>query len=382
MTAAGSIDVSLLSGGHDVADARLHRIVDALSRAGLRVEVFALGDPANAPSTAASVRTHPRKGHARRLLDAVLMPMRARGAVLVAIAPDAAPATWFVARLRRRAVAVDLFEDYLLLAHDRPLSRPARLAASGLVRVALAVAARADVTSVADEHVPPARARRRLVVRNLPDGDYLPAPGVPDPQPRAIYIGDVRRSRGLETMLEALASAPDWHLDVVGEVAPADRPWLEQWRTTSPAASRVTFHGRQPPREAWRLAPGAWVGLALLDDTPAFRVAMPSKLYEYLAVGLPVLVTALPRMAALVEQTQAGAAVAGADDAADVLSAWAADPAPLLSARERARRWADNARTAPSPYDELARAYASLVRDERAPDRAGAATRPSKESGS
>ena len=38
-------DVSVLSTGHDVADARLHRICAALLRRGLSVEVVGLEDP-------------------------------------------------------------------------------------------------------------------------------------------------------------------------------------------------------------------------------------------------------------------------------------------------------------------------------------------------
>jgi hypothetical protein len=38
--------VTVLTSGHDVADARLHREVAALRRAGLRVEVLGLAEPA------------------------------------------------------------------------------------------------------------------------------------------------------------------------------------------------------------------------------------------------------------------------------------------------------------------------------------------------
>jgi hypothetical protein len=40
---ADRYDVTILSSGHDVADARLHRHCAALHRAGLRVEVLARG---------------------------------------------------------------------------------------------------------------------------------------------------------------------------------------------------------------------------------------------------------------------------------------------------------------------------------------------------
>ena len=51
MARSGSgYDVSLVTSGHDVADARLHRLVAALTDSGLTVEVIGLGDPAAAPA--------------------------------------------------------------------------------------------------------------------------------------------------------------------------------------------------------------------------------------------------------------------------------------------------------------------------------------------
>jgi glycosyltransferase involved in cell wall biosynthesis len=197
----------------------------------------------------------------------------------------------------------------------------------------------------------------------VPDYGYLPPPGPPEQRPRAIYIGDVRRSRGLEMMLEGVAAAPDWTFDIVGELSAADRPWLDQWLATAPAADRVHVHGRLPPAEAWALAAGAWAGLALLEDTPAFQRAVPTKLFEYLAAGLAVVATPLPRTAEIITSSRAGHLVRTAAEAADVLNRWSADPADLAAARAAAVAWAESERPARSPYDDLARALAESVEE-------------------
>jgi glycosyltransferase involved in cell wall biosynthesis len=350
-----------VSGGHDVADARLHRLVNALVRRGLSVEVVGLGDPADAPPGVAAVRTHPRQGLSRRLRDAVSVPWTARGRVLVVIAPEMVPSAWLARRVgRRRRLAVDVYEDYAKLAHDRPLSSAQRAAALAVVRVATVLTSRADLTSVADEHVPPLRARRRLVVRNLPDLATLPAPAEPEPAPRAIYIGDVRRTRGLATMLRAIEQAPQWTLDIVGPVAAGDQPWLDEWRATSAAADRVRLHGRLPPARAWQVAAGAWIGLSLLADTPAFRDAVPSKLYEYAAVGLPSLATPLPRVVALLRESGAGIVVADAEATAAEMRELAANPDRLGALRRRALDWAASLTAGGSPYDDWAAQVARL----------------------
>jgi len=281
--------------------------------------------------------------------------------VLVVIAPEMVPSAWVLRRVRRRRLAVDVYEDYAKLAYDRQLGPGRRAAAVALVRLSTALTARADLTSVADAHVPPLHARRRLVVRNLPDLTTLPPPTDREPDPRAVYIGDVRRSRGLATMLTALEQAPEWTLDIVGPVAAADQSWLDEWRASSVAAARLRLHGRLAPARAWQIAAGAWVGLSLLDDTPAFREAVPSKLYEYAAVGLPSLATPLPRVVGLLGESGAGVVVNNAAAAAAEMREFAADPSRLDVLRGHALSWAESLTAGGSPYDEWAAEVARLV---------------------
>jgi glycosyltransferase involved in cell wall biosynthesis len=356
-----AIDVSLVTSGHHVADARLHRLCDALTKGGLSVEVLGTGDPASAPRNV-TVVARPRGGRFRRIVNALVMPFQARGRVLLIFDPDAVPAGWLRQRLRGGSLVVDMGEDYNALLADRDWAKGVvGLLSRALVAVALAMARRADLVVVVDEHVPPHTARHRLVVRNLPYGDYLPAPGDPEADPRAVYIGDLRRSRGLRWMIDAVSAAPGWRLDLVGPVSEADRPWVADWLATSPEAGRVRLHGRLPPRDAWIIAEGAWVGLALLEDTPAFRKAIPSKVYEYLGCGLAVLVSPLPRMAALVGESGAGRVVADAEAAAAALRQWAADEGSLRSARSAARAWATRNRTVSSDYEALVGEIARLA---------------------
>jgi glycosyltransferase involved in cell wall biosynthesis len=354
-------DVTIATSGHDVADGRLHREVEALSRAGLSVELLGLGDPAGAPA-AASVRTWPRRGKVSRLLLATTLPWRARGRVLLTLDPDVVPVAWLRTRYGRWRLVVDVHEDYLALLQDRPWARSfVGVGARMLVRVANLLAGQADLTVLADVHLPPERARHALVVPNIPVRSDVSSRTPLDPVPRAIYVGDVRRSRGLRTMLYAIEQAPGWSLDVVGPVAAVDREWLARWRATSPAAGRVRFHDRRPPRQAWSLARGAWAGLVLLDDTPAFRAAVPSKLYEYLANGLAVVATPLPRVQQIITQSGAGVTVSDAAEASATLRAWSADPDAVAQRQQAALSWARRNLDGMSPFDELAAAVRRLA---------------------
>ncbi|MDN5791140.1 MAG: glycosyltransferase, partial [Micrococcales bacterium] len=249
------------------------------------------------------------------------------------------------------------------LLRDRAWARGWRgRVATAVANAATRVARTADLVIVADEQVPP-HTRERIVQRNLPDLSMLPEPGPRSGAPRALYVGDVRASRGLWSMIDAIAAVPQWQLDIVGPVAASDRERLARELECRGLAARVHLLGRQPPREAWRLARDAWCGLALLEDTPAFRDALPSKLYEYLASGLAVVVTDLPRQAVLATVSGAGEVVpagpgAGAAAAA-VLRSWSSRPDTIDARRSAARTWSaglDNA-----PYAAVAARVRELL---------------------
>lgn len=358
-------DVSIVTSGHDVADARLHRVCQSLLEAGLSVEVLGLGDPGMAPA-GVTVRTRPRPGMAGRALLAMTWARSARGRLVVALDPDSLLAVLAVGRLRRIPVVADVHEDYLALLKDRAWAggwrgRVGRLVATGAIRAS----SWADLVVVADDHIPPLSPGRRLVVKNLPQTALIPALSEPEAAPRALYVGDVRASRGLWAMVDAVGASAPWTLDVVGPVAPADQ---ERARTVLEAAGRpdaVTFHGRQPPVVSWRLATGAWCGLALLADTAAFREAMPTKVYEYLACGLPIVVTDLPRLTQTLADTSAGAVVSSDPDAmgadvAEVLRRWASDADAYAAVRSAAIAAASDLRSGDA-YATLARTLRELV---------------------
>lgn len=352
-------DVSFVTTGHDVSDARLHRLAGTLVEAGLVVEVLGLGDAADGPEGALT-RTAPRRGRLARAVAALRTPVRARGRVLISLDPDAAIGCAIATPRRRRGFVSDVHEDYVLLLHDRDWARgPAGAIARLLLRIADVANRRADLVVVADEHIGAGIPGRRLVVRNLPVRAHLPDVGTRDREPRAIYVGDIRRSRGLVAMLEALERAPAWTLDLVGPVAAADESWLLQWQQNHPDVdARIRWHGRLPPRRAWQLAAGAWAGFSLLEPTRAFVEAMPTKVYEYLACGVPVITTSLPRPAVLVEQSGAGAVADDPDEVARVLTRWSTDPREHDRVRDRAIDWSHEGR---DPYQDFVTSISEIV---------------------
>lgn len=344
-----------------MADARLHRTVAALRRAGADVWLRGLGDASKGPKGARLI-TAPAKGKLQRALRALIWPLRGRCDVLMTIDPDTSLTAW----LRPKRWVADVHEDYRELLRDRswvpgPLLRVLRGAVSGLNWMIT----RADLVLVADEHVPPV-VPHRYVMRNEPDVTVLPEmPAEPVEGLTAVYIGDNRESRGLKAMVEAVAGTADdelsWRLELVGPIAAGDREWFDE-RMKRDDTRHITFHDRMPPAEAWKIAERASVGLCMLADTPAFRDAMPSKIYEYLAMGLPTVATPLPRVKELLEEAKAGMIVDDAEGATDALRRFASDDEERTRLVGNARRAGQDLRDKPSTYDEAARRILAVAR--------------------
>jgi glycosyltransferase involved in cell wall biosynthesis len=197
-----------------------------------------------------------------------------------------------------------------------PLRRPTRWA----VRRVEAAAGRRAHLLLAEDAYQQRFARPHPVV---PNTTRVPASTAPPDQPRVVYIGHLTRARGAH---ELVALATLLHERTAGRirvelVGHADASTTELL-TASPA---VVWHGFLPHDRAMALVDGALAGLSLLHDQPNYRISQPTKVVEYLAHGVPVITTPLPRAAELVTATGAGIVVpftpSGAADPEQVLDA-------------------------------------------------------------
>lgn len=134
------------------------------------------------------------------------------------------------------------------------------------------------------------RADHPVVANYLPD--KLPDPQPPADPPFFAYLGDVTAVRGAFMALEAAAGA-GYGLVMVGRIAP---PSLVGPLTRRAEELDVDLELAGPlphPEALARIAPAAG-GLSPLRDIGNYRHSMPTKVPEYLALGLPVLASDLP----------------------------------------------------------------------------------------
>jgi glycosyltransferase involved in cell wall biosynthesis len=117
-------------------------------------------------------------------------------------------------------------------------------------------------------------------------------PGSGDGRFRLVTHGTLLKRYGIQTLLEAMAHLgeriPGLHLDVIGEGE--YRPELERLAASLDLGDVVTFTGRIPFEELAPRLLQADVGVVPMWADYFF----PNKLTEYLALGLPVIITDCP----------------------------------------------------------------------------------------
>ncbi len=174
----------------------------------------------------------------------------------------------------------------------------------------------------------------------LPLDDMPPMPRYRS-QPEApfylLYAGTQGAKRGIKVMLDLAERIQHlelpWHVHLIGAFyRPALREQaLERIRAAhlEPIVQAVGWDGYLPWAEMEPYYRTADVGLALLDPHPNFVHTIPTKFYEYLYYGLPILCSDFPGWQSFIETHQCGAVVQPHDAEAvfRVLRSWAEDPA-------------------------------------------------------
>jgi len=166
----------------------------------------------------------------------------------------------------------------------------------------------------------------------------------PDPQAtplRLVFVGDIQPHRGLDTAIQALARlkthAPEVHLLVAGN-GPA-RPALEAVAAQAGVAHRVRFLGWVDDMLEFLVS--GHVGLIPHPANDQWNSSIPNKLFDYMACGLPCLVSDPVPLKRIVTECRCGAVFRSGDaeDLARTIAELALDP-------QRMRRLGDNGRRA------------------------------------
>jgi len=126
---------------------------------------------------------------------------------------------------------------------------------------------------------------------------------------RLIYLGLLEWPRGLETVIEAMrevrSSLPDIQLEIIG--TGRHKSLFEQRVKQLGLEAHVRFLGWLDYQEAVRKIGECDIGLVPHHATPSWNSTIPNKLFDYMSLGKPVIVSdALPTKR-IVEEEECGA---------------------------------------------------------------------------
>lgn len=369
MNSKGKAAVVHVSSAHPYTDNRIHyRECRSLVEAGFAVTLVATESPINGTPTGVDVVLLPRRRRIARMIasgyQAFRLALRSRAKIVHLHDPELIPYIPLL-RLAGRTVIYDAHEDLPVQVLDKPyVNRWTRGPLALATRAILRVASGADLVVAATETVarrfPP---KKTILVRNYPplrdEEDDLPAAS--GRRNIAVYIGALSRSRGIEEIIAATmdpAFPDDWSLHLAGPVS-EDAAALIAATATS---DRVVYHGQLAPVAARDLLLTAKVGLVTLHNTPAYRDALPTKMFEYFAAGVPAIASDFPLWRDIVESAGGGVLVDERDpeQIARAVRTYADSPQMWDAHSRNARRAAEESLNWAPEASALVKAYAKL----------------------
>jgi glycosyltransferase involved in cell wall biosynthesis len=152
------------------------------------------------------------------------------------------------------------------------------------------------------------------IVRNCPPrwSPPDPAPGIlheqlelPPDVPIVLYLGQVAPGRGIEELIQAIGLVEDAVLVVAG-FGPSYEP-SRRMAAGLPHADRIRFLPGVPPSEIPSLNAAADVAVVPIQPTTLnHRLTTPTKLFDAMGAGTPLVATDLPGMSGIVRRTGCG----------------------------------------------------------------------------
>jgi len=282
--------------------------------------------------------------------------------------PELIPVGLILKALRKRVI-YDVHEDvpksilgkpYLSPAAVRPLAAASRVVEQVASRAFdLVVLARDDIAESFRHHP------RTLLIRNYPSRTAFPAVARVergDGEFLIAYSGGLTLGRGAEQMVEALVRIPERvkaRLVIFGKFGPAA---LEDQLRAHPGFARVDYRGWVAYETLPAQLARADAGIVCFQPEPNNVNAGPTKLFEYMACGLPVVASNFPLWREVIEGHDCGICVDPTDPAAiaAALTHLADDPARRRSMGENGRRavlqvynWEAEAERLLQSYDRL-----------------------------
>jgi glycosyltransferase involved in cell wall biosynthesis len=147
---------------------------------------------------------------------------------------------------------------------------------------------------------------RAVDVCNYPSLDELPAPDFNATRERAAcYIGSITAVRGIREKIRMMDGA-SFRLLLGGPFAP---PALLEEMKAQPGWKNVEYAGPLSRAQVVDMLRRSAVGLVTMHNSPNYAEALPVKMFEYMAAGIPVVTNGIPLWKKIAEENHCGVAV-------------------------------------------------------------------------
>jgi glycosyltransferase involved in cell wall biosynthesis len=149
---------------------------------------------------------------------------------------------------------------------------------------------------------------RTVDVNNYPLATEFDAAAPWDAKPDQVcYVGSISAVRGIRELVRACALLhSNARLTLAGQFS---EPALEAEVAAYPAWPRVRRLGHQDRAGVRALMAGSMAGLVTLHREPNYLDALPVKMFEYMAAGIPVIASDIPLWRTIVQDSDCGLCV-------------------------------------------------------------------------
>lgn len=220
--------------------------------------------------------------------------------------PELLPIAFLLKLFTRKPIVYDVHECYPeMFRHKEYLSRGAGLLMSFAIKALEHFAVKVlDQAIAATEHIAE-QFKEVPVVHNYPilaEWDQMPAESSRFSSRQICYVGSISRERGIGQIVKAIEQV-DCTFHLAGAYEP---PEFRDELMLLPGFAKVVEYGYVNRVQAAEIFSHSALGIVLFDRSPNHLYSLSTKMFEYMAAGLPIIVSDLPTNVKLLDSTAAG----------------------------------------------------------------------------
>lgn len=324
--------VCIITSAHSPLNHRIfYREAKALLRAGYTVTIIAphkRNEIVDGIRIVVLPKSRNRLLRMLRSLTALRLALKQKASIYHFHDPELMPISWILKLVSRKPVIFDIHEDYPSMMKIKPwlpkILRP--IASKAIALLESKTVKFLDSFITADDATYKKFSQisdRGITLHNFPPKEIFEVGTSKQNQNKldAIYVGRIDRDRGIFQILQAIKYVHNHgHRARVSFVGRIDPPQLsskiKDYLNKENMDRFISFVEPIPYPKIPLYIRSAKIGLVPLQTTDKYLKNIPTKLFEYMALGLPIVASDLPPIRQYVEDARCGILVKPADTAA------------------------------------------------------------------